>query len=215
MSDNTKRNIRLTFLGAITFSICVVLFFVYSITRTREMSEQEMKTNGAFIFEQPREIAPFALVDQNGNPFTKAELKGHWSLMFFGFTFCPDVCPTTLAEMTKMMKALDEKYTGDTKVVFVSIDPGRDTPVKIKPYIEYFNPEFTGVTGEFLALKRFATELNVPFAKVPGGTPDNYQLEHGGSVVLINPEGQYAGFFKAPIEAGKLRLTYQSARMKY
>jgi protein SCO1/2 len=213
MADNTQRNIRLTFLGVFIFSVCVVSFFVYSITRTRAMSEQEMKTNGAYIFAEPRDIAPFALIDQNGKAFTKGELRGHWSLMFFGFTFCPDVCPTTLAEMAQVIKVLDKKYVDDTRVVFVSVDPVRDTPAKIKPYVEYFNPKFTGVTGEFLALKRFATELNVPFAKVPGGTPENYQIEHGSSVVLINPQGQYAGFFKAPIEAGKLRLTYQSARM--
>jgi protein SCO1/2 len=215
MSSSVQKNIRLTIVGAIIFIAIIITFFVYSITRTRAMSEQEMKTNGAFIFEQSRVIAPFALVDQNGKPFTKAELKGRWTLMFFGFTFCPDICPTTLAEMAQVMKALDEKYQPDTQVVFVSVDPGRDTPAKIKPYIEYFNPAFIGVTGEFLALKRFATELNTPFAKVPGGTPDNYQVEHGSNVVLINPEGEYAGFFKAPIEAGKLRLTYQSVRMTH
>lgn len=213
MATALQKNIRLTIVGAVVFIALIMTFFVYSITRTRAMSEQEMKANGAFIFEQAREIAPFALIDQNGKPFTKAELKGHWTLMFFGFTFCPDVCPTTLAEMAQAMKVLDKDYVADTRVVFVSVDPGRDTPAKIKPYIEYFNPAFTGVTGEFLALKRFATELNTPFAKVPGGTPENYQVEHGSNVVLLNPQGQYAGFFKAPIEAGKLRLTYQSVRM--
>jgi protein SCO1 len=94
----------------------------------------------------------------------------------------------------------------------VSVDPGRDTPEKLHEYVRYFNPEFRGVTGEFLTVHQLATSLNIPFAKVPGGG-ENYQVEHSGNIALINPNGHYVGFFKSPHELDKLLRNYQSIRI--
>ena len=96
----------------------------------------------------------------------------------------------------------------------MSLDPARDTPEQLKNYVEYFNPEFTGVTGEFLNIHRFAKQVNVAFQKVVlDAASGDYTVDHSGNVILINPDGYYHGFFKAPIETAKLALTYQSVRI--
>jgi protein SCO1/2 len=93
----------------------------------------------------------------------------------------------------------------------VTVDPARDTVEQLAGYVPYFNSEFTGVTGEFLDIHRFATGLNTPFRKVPG-QGENYQVDHSANVVLINPRGDYHGFFKAPLDLAKMKVTYRSAR---
>ena len=93
-----------------------------------------------------------------------------------------------------------------------SVDPARDTPEKLFDYMQFFNPDFIGVTGEFLDLHRFATELNSPFSKVPGGGED-YQVQHGANIAIINPNGHYVGFFRSPLELSKMNLTYKSLRL--
>ena len=109
-------------------------------------------------------------------------------------------------------KQQSSRYGENTQVVLVSVDPARDTPDKLAPYVSYFHSDFIGVTGEFLSLHRFATQLNIPFSKVPNGG-DNYLMEHSGNVALINPQGHYQGFFKAPLDLAKLNATYGSIRL--
>ena len=96
--------------------------------------------------------------------------------------------------------------------MLVSVDPARDTVEQLAGYVPYFNEDFIGVTGEFLDIHRFATALNTPFRKVPG-QDENYQVDHSANVVLINPRGDYHGFFKAPLDLAKMKVTYRSARV--
>ncbi|MCP4841297.1 MAG: SCO family protein, partial [Halieaceae bacterium] len=105
----------------------------------------------------------------------------------------------------------DEDERLDTQVVMVSVDPARDTVEQLATYVPFFNPTFTGVTGEFLDIHRFATALNTPFRKV-AGSGDDYQVDHSANVVLINPKGDYHGFFKAPLDREKMMKTYRAAR---
>jgi protein SCO1/2 len=102
---------------------------------------------------------------------------------------------------------LDPKLREQTKVYLVTVDPARDTPEQLKPYVDYFNPAFIGLTGEFLDLHRFATALNVPFAKV-AGSDENYMIDHGASVAIISPDGYFSGFWKPPITVEKLSTTF-------
>ena len=92
-----------------------------------------------------------------------------------------------------------------------SVDPARDTVEQLAAYVPYFHPDFTGVTGEFLELFRVATAMNTPFREVPG-QDENYLVDHSANVVLINPRGDYHGFFKAPLDLAKMKVTYRSAR---
>jgi len=212
LAAGQRRRIWLTVLGLLLLIGIILGGFVNKISKPRVMTPSEMKINGAYMFETPRDFGDFALVDHNGNSFTRENLKGHWTLVFFGFTYCPDVCPATMAQLAQLMTRLDGlPEQADTEVVMVSVDPARDTPEKLASYVPYFNSEFIGLTGEFMDIHRFATALNTPFRKVPGQGED-YLVDHSANVVLINPMGDYHGFFKAPLDLAKLKVTYRSAR---
>jgi protein SCO1/2 len=170
-----------------------------------------MQINGLYLMETPRDFGEVNLVDQHGEAFTKERFLGKWTLVFFGFTYCPDICPTTMSFLNDLMGQLEGTEVEDTEVLMVSVDPARDTVTQLAEYMPYFNPEFTGVTGEFLDIHRFATALNTPFRKVPG-QGENYLVDHSANVVLINPRGDYHGFFKTPLDMAKMKLTYRSAR---
>ncbi len=206
-----SRNIKLTVVGLLALIALIVAGFVHKISLPRVMTPSEMKINGLYLLDTPRDIGEFALVDQHGKPFNPERFKGHWSLVFFGFTYCPDVCPTTMAFLNDFMASLKGTEAEDTQVVMVSVDPARDTVEKLASYVPYFNPAFIGVTGDFLEIHRFATALNTPFRKVMG-VGEDYQVDHSANVVLINPRGHYHGFFTAPLDLAKMKLTYRSAR---
>ena len=207
-----SRGVRTTVIIVLAFITFVVAGFVYRIQQPRLMSVAEMKVNGAYMMDTPRKIPEFNLVDQNGEAFTHSRLEGVWTLIFFGFTHCPDVCPTTMAFLNEFMGSLEGTEAEDTQVVMVSVDPARDTIEILAEYVPYFNPAFIGVTGEFLDVHRFATALNTPFRKAPGQGKD-YQVDHSANVVLVNPRGDYHGFFRAPLDLGKMKVTYRSARL--
>jgi protein SCO1/2 len=207
-----SRNIKLTVAGLLVVIAIIVAGFVHRISLPRVMTESEMKINGLYLLETPRDIGEFELVDQHGEPFNRARLEGRWSLLFFGFTYCPDVCPTTMTFLNEFVGSLEGTEAQDTQVVMVSVDPARDTVSQLASYVPFFNADFIGVTGEFLDIHRFATALNTPFRKVAGEGVD-YQVDHSSNVVLINPRGDYHGFFQAPLDLAKMKVTYRSARM--
>ena len=211
-SPAQARGVRLTVALVVAFMIVIVTGFVYRIQQPRVMTTTEMKANGLFVFETPRALGEFELTDHHGQPFTQDSLRGGWTLVFFGFTYCPDICPTTMAFLNQLLGELEGTEVADTSVVMISVDPARDTVEQLAQYVPFFNPAFTGVTGEFLTLHRVATALNTPFRKVPGQGED-YLIDHSANVVLINPRGDYHGFFKAPLDLAKMKVTYRSARV--
>ena len=208
--------IRKTVIVIVIFMALVVGLFVNKVNQPRILSPKEMAANGAIIFSLPREISPFSLLDQNGAVFTQDKLLNKWTLVFFGFTHCPDICPTTLALFNEVALSLKETaLAGDTQFLLVSLDPARDTPAKLKPYVEHFNADFIGVTGEFLTIHRLAKQLNTAFQKVvTDSTTGEYTVDHGGNVAIINPQGHYQGFYKPPLDAQKMTLIYQSLRFE-
>jgi len=216
MSDSKtpsqSRGIRWTVIGVLVFILVIVAGFVNRINQPRVMTAADMQANGAFLLQTPRDMGDFELIDHRGQPFVPASLEGHWTLIFFGFTYCPDICPTTMAFLDQFVQALEGTEVEDTRVVMVSVDPARDSVEQLASYVPFFNPEFLGVTGEFLDIHRFATALNTPFRKVPG-QDENYLVDHSANVVLINPRGDYHAFFKAPLDLAKMKLTYRSIRV--
>lgn len=212
LRDGQSRNIKLT-VGLILLFIAVIVGgFVYRIQQPRVMTAAEMKVNGFYLLQNPRNFGELDLIDHHGERFDRARLEGRWSLIFFGFTYCPDICPTTMAFLDSFMSELAGTEAEDTQVVMVSVDPARDTVEQLAEYVPFFNEEFVGVTGEFLDIHRFATALNTPFRKVPG-QDENYLVDHSANVILINPRGDYHGFFKAPLDQAKMKVTYRSARV--
>lgn len=211
-TSQQNKGIVLTVAAILAFIALIVVMFIHGLNKPIIMTTSDLRNNGAFLFDKPRSFKAFDLIDDKGQPFTAENLQGKWSMVFFGFTYCPDICPTTMALMNRFYsKQLDGEYGNDLQVIMVSVDPARDTPEKLHTYVQYFNPEFIGVTGEFLSLHSFATQLNIPFSKVPGGG-ENYTVEHSGNIALLNDRGHYVAFFKTPLDLGKLNVTYQSIR---
>jgi len=211
--SQTRRGIRLTVIACVIFMTLLVTLLVNKLVTPRVMSAEELRLNGAIVFDTPRRFDDFTLRNQKGEPFTREDFVGQWSLVFFGFTHCPDICPTTMAELDRLMGKLPADIAEDTQVVLVSLDPARDTPEVLAEYVGYFDPAFTGVTGDFLTLRRFANQVNVAFNKVTIG--DDYTVDHSGNIVLINPRGDYHGFFKPPFELAKLKATYSSIHQSF
>jgi protein SCO1/2 len=145
------------------------------------------------------QITPFSLYDQDGETITVDTFKGHWSLAFFGYTYCPDVCPTTLAEINQAAKQITKE---DLQVVLISVDPERDTPKQLKSYIEYFNPKFQAWSGEKSQLEAIGRQLHIFFQK--SGEGEYYLMDHSSQVVLINPQGEYQGYFTSPLNPAEM-----------
>ncbi len=209
-----RRGVRRTVTAVVIVMVCLVGGFFYKLTQSRNLDKDALRDMGAYLYENPRLLPGFELLDNQGEVFTPSGFQGKWNLVFFGFTYCPDICPTTLAQLKTFYVELPAGVRADTQVWLASVDPARDTPELIDAYLEFFNPDFRGLTGEFLDIHRLATALNIPFAKVPGGG-DEYLVEHSGNVALINPKGHSLGFFKAPLEIGKLTSSYLAIRQYY
>lgn len=208
------RGIRFTVLAIVSVAIILVGAFFYSFTRARVMTTEELKSQGTYLYENPRTLPNFTLEDDRAERVTPSTFQGQWNLVFFGFTYCPDICPTTLAQLKAFYQELDPEVQADTQIWLASVDPARDTPEQLHSYLDFFHPAFRGITGDFLEIHRFATSLNIPFTKVPGGG-SNYLVEHSANVALVNPKGHSVGFFKAPLELSKMKRAYLSIREYY
>ncbi|WP_372708137.1 SCO family protein [Brevundimonas sp.] len=136
---------------------------------------------------------PFQLVDQNGRAVDQTLLDGKWSLVFFGFTYCPDYCPTTLAALDATQRAMDPDG-GDMQVVFITVDPGRDTPAVLKTYLtsDGFPDGVVGLTGSAAQIQTVADAYGASYEKV--GEGDAYTMNHSLRVYLMGPDGNYRGF---------------------
>lgn len=145
---------------------------------------------------QPRAVAPFTLIDQDAAPYTQEQLRGHWTLLFAGFTHCPDVCPTTLALMAQVRKRLPAP--APLELVFLSVDPERDTPERLKAYVAHFGEGLRGVTAPAAQLDAFCASLGLAYLKVPGAGAADYTVDHSAALVLLDPQGRIAAYFQPP-----------------
>lgn len=158
----------------------------------------------ADLYPQPRTLGDFELTDQNGQPLTANQLKDHWTLTFVGYTFCPDICPTTLAELQSIYPALqriESQYP--VQVLFISVDPGRDTTARLKEYVNYFNPQFIAASAEHKTLFPLVRKMGMMYGMNESTDGDNYLVDHSASIVIINPAAQVIGRFKPKHELGK------------
>ncbi len=210
----SKSGIKKTVALLVLAMVVIMALFMNRLYTPTTLSDKQLYTLGARVFDPPRRFEQPELIDQNGAVFDYARLQNKWSLVFFGFTFCPDICPTTLAQMRTGLAELDEEQANSTQVVLVSVDPARDSPAKLKEYLAYFSEDYIGLTGEFLNLQKFASQLNAAFQKVPGGG-ENYSVDHSGQIMLINPKGDYHGFLKSPFTPKKIREAYLGVRTNF
>jgi len=163
------------------------------------------------LWPEPPVIESFRLIDDAGNAFTERNLRDRWTFVFFGFTNCPDICPTTLNTLNQVYEQLRDYETLFEKfqVLFVSVDPDRDKREMLGTYVDYFNKAFVGATADDEQLSQFARQFGVLYLKVD--TPDGagYTMDHTASVLLVDPELRFIGIFSQPHSAGDItdRLT--------
>lgn len=178
-----------------------LLILVLACTPPGFALDRDALLDQANILLLPRErpISQFELIDQDGQPFSTSSLQGRWHILFFGFTACPDICPTTLSDMRRLLSQLPPETREQLQVVLVSADPARDTPEQLKAYLSYYRAGFSGLTGEMEQLLRLSRALGLPF--VPAReTEGDYSVSHSGNLALVAPDGSLRGHIRAPLK---------------
>jgi protein SCO1/2 len=166
------------------------------------------KTQHVSLYPQVRAMPDFQLVDHNNQTFTSENLIGHWSLVFVGYTYCPDICPTTLAELKSIYSELQKIPTDfPIQVVLMSVDPKRDTPERLNEYINFFHPDFIAVSGEHVQLFPLVRSMGMMYSMSESTDNPNYLVDHSSSVVVVNPKAQVVGRFKPDFVVGKLPIS--------
>ena len=161
------------------------------------------QTEAVKLFPQPRELPAFSLQQSDRTRLVPGELKGHWTVVFLGFTHCPDVCPTTLAELAQAQKqwaALPDSTR--PRVLFISVDPERDSPDRIGEYAHAFHRDTLAATGDIPSLETFARSLSLVFMKVApedGAPVDQYSVDHSAALAVLDPQGRMAGVIPPPL----------------
>lgn len=158
---------------------------------------------GIVLLPQSRSLPGLSLTNQDGQAQVVDQLKGQWSLLFFGYTFCPDICPATLAQLRQLKGMLPAETQAQLRVVLVTVDPHRDNPEQLKKYLGFFDPAFMGLTGAQEDLQKLAGAVSIPY--IPADTSkENYTVDHSGNLVIIGPDGTQRGFIRAPLNNDKL-----------
>lgn len=176
-----------------------------------QQQTKQLKEDDVFIFPQAINVTDVPFLNEEGQTVGKNDNLDKWSFLFFGYTFCPDVCPTTLAVMQQMWIKLSPEMQSQAQVVLVSVDTERDTPEQLKTYMDYFDPSFTAFTGKPASLRSFATQLNAVYTKVERknaqGEVDQelgYLMDHSANITILDPNGNYYGFIKPPFKPKKM-----------
>lgn len=195
-------NFRLKILFAVIAAAILVSGSMLALTiwQANRITAESLRNDGFFIYDAPITLADFNLEDHRGEPFTNENLQGSWTLVFFGYTFCPDICPITLASIKQFYDLLVASGNAENvQVMMISVDPERDSTEVLANYVTFFNPEFIGARGDYTQVYTLARNMNVSFSYTRVDD-DNYLVNHNGEIMLLNPEGDNVGFFKAPHE---------------
>lgn len=173
------------------------------------LAPNSLSITSGTLLPTPRPVPDFALTGSDGAPYTRAQWLGHWNVLFVGFTSCPDICPTTFTTLKNVARALGPDAER-VRFTLISVDPERDTPQRLQQYVQYFDPRFTAATGSNAELDKLAAALSFAYVKVPGATAATYTMDHSSALILVNPQGELAGFFTPPLHAQALAADLKS-----
>jgi len=202
-------------LGPVQHTVILVVFIVAAILSSlfifhlRHQQKPILATNDITLFNAARSIKDFDLIEANGEAFKHKNLRGHWTLMLFGFTHCSDVCPASLDMLARAYKELKPRYP-TLQVVLVSLDPTRDTNKHLLAYTKQFHPDFIGTTGSIEALRKLQSQLGIYAAKEQGANGD-YQIQHTSSILLLNPKGEWAGAIRYGLTPTQFVSTFHTS----
>ncbi|MBI4844823.1 MAG: SCO family protein [Nitrospirae bacterium] len=197
------------YLVVILLLIIAALLFVKDFRRS-----SGFKT--ATVLDVPVPLPYFTLLDHNGNEFGRFSIVRKWTFAFFGYTNCPDICPTALVDMNGIYNILTKRSELDnTQFVFVSVDPHRDTAGRMKEYVTYFNKDFIGVTGSEEAIAAISAPLGVAYSRRPAVAGGDYMIDHSASFLLIDPLGRLRAIFIPPHSPEEIAEDFLRIRKKY
>ncbi|MEO0576939.1 MAG: SCO family protein [Pseudomonadota bacterium] len=151
------------------------------------------------LLTPPRDLAPFSLRSLADSNVDNSDLRDRWTLLFFGFTRCPDICPTTLQLLADARDTLDVPDAQLPRIMLASVDPARDDAQTLATYVNYFGEQMIGVTGDDDAIARFATDLGIVYQRIDLGADGDYTMDHSGAVLLIDPNAQLRAVFSPPL----------------
>lgn len=181
-----------------------------------------LQLKGGTVLPQPKPVSAFELMDHHRRPFGLDQLRGHWTFAFFGYTNCPDVCPTTLKLLDDVAQKLSAQagILDDTQFLFVSVDPQRDTPERLADYVAYFNEDFIGATGEPDAIDKLTRQLGLLYMRAEGSSEEpsdeGYLIDHSASIVLLDKQGRMTALFSQfPHDAEAIARDYLKIRDRY
>lgn len=161
-----------------------------------------------------KDIGEFNLRSATHPQFDKSQLKGHWTFIYFGYSYCPDACPLALTQLNAMDKFLSQQSAAEqVNYLFISVDPRRDTPERLAEYTAFFNAKFTGATGDVSEIDKLTKTLGVYYA-VPKNPedPENYLVDHSSVIILTNPNGDLQALFSAPHDPAQMAKDFQAIR---
>lgn len=184
-------------IALVGLALLFVGMFVRQFFNPSSLDQQWLRSKNAIIYDAPRKLEAITLIDERARDFDGSEFAGSWNLVFFGYTYCPDICPATMAILKQAVDKLRDRGVDSVQVYLLSVDPARDTPEQLASYVGFFDSEFHGLTGEFLNVHRFATQLNAAFRKVPD-EEGSYLMDHSAHIGIIGPQGLSRGALKAP-----------------
>ena len=197
---------KILFRGLIII-IPLLLGVIFSLTIDQKRGVLEGVS--ATVLPEAKALPDFVLEDHRGNKFTNENIKGQWSFVFFGFTHCPDICPSTLAILNQASEVLNKQPSVELpKIIFISIDPKRDTKEVLADYVSYFNVEFIGVTGELQALQGLTQSLGIVFGIEGDEESEDYEVFHSARILLIDPEAKFKALLSMPHDAGVIASDY-------
>jgi protein SCO1 len=165
-------------------SLCLALGLLLAAAAGAQSPHGLLPEAGAGI------VPRYLLQDPNGRSVSSDDFRGRFQLISFGYTYCPDVCPTTLVEMAAILKRLDDN-AARVQAIFISVDPERDTGKVLKTYTEFFDPRILGLTGSPALVRRAADNFRIRYAKVREPGSENYAVDHSAGMILLGPDGSF------------------------
>jgi len=213
MSQNHKENSNQHKFIYGTVAIIAVLAGLFVMQLNKEQPAAPLELINATLLKPAKIVKPSGLIDHNNQAFGLKQMQGHWSFVFFGYTNCPDVCPATLFQFKNIAKMLDAHphIKANTRFILVSIDPERDDAKHLKEYVQYYHPDFIGITGNNKDIYSFSRQMGVIYqrqAPEKKSEPDNYLVDHSSAILMLNPLGQLQVVYSAPHEAETILKDY-------
>ena len=194
-----------TWLGVavLLVTVCLILLEVFTSDRFGRSGATLLPDRVASMVLPPRSLSKIELIDSDERPFTVHNLYDRWTFIVFGFTSCPDICPSTLAVLTEFRETLSHEFADakDVNIILVTVDPERDTPAILKQYVQHFDTHFLGLSGTNANIRNLANQLGASYEMTNRDASGGYMVSHSTALYVIDPQARHYATYVAPLEA--------------